>query len=421
MTDSFSFSLKYKNQSQAKFKKYDFQPVLNVIYGESRVGKSDLIKIISNIDYISDKFDIKDKSIDKNIHTILQNPDLQIISHSIENEIAFNLECRSNDSIKIQGDLEFIIKNLLFNVDLKRHPVTLSGGEKELLNISTTLSLNPKIILIDDALSFLSDGRKNKVVNQFNNIKDSVILWFTSDIHDLKYSKSKWQMNDNELIKINDTQKLDSTAVELNNGFFSLMISDLNFTYEDNRPIFHNFSHVIDRFRCLGITGDNGTGKSTLASILLKIEKPNKGKIEIKYQNREKYEIGYLDQFPEKLLGVMTINDFINQLTDYEKLEEQYIDKIKTDLNMHNINWNEIRNMTGLELSWTLIRFILICILSNSKYDILILDEPTFGMGHKQKLNLQSYFVRYLDKKHLILISHDKLFLSSLCDSVIKL
>jgi ATPase subunit of ABC transporter with duplicated ATPase domains len=46
------------------------------------------------------------------------------------------------------------------------------------------------------------------------------------------------------------------------------------------------------------------------------------------------------------------------------------------------------------------------------------LDEPTFGLGWEQKLSLSRFFQKILINKHLILISHDKAFVSDHCDYI---
>jgi energy-coupling factor transport system ATP-binding protein len=60
----------------------------------------------------------------------------------------------------------------------------------------------------------------------------------------------------------------------------------------------------------------------------------------------------------------------------------------------------------------------LIIILAHCDYDVLILDEPTFGLGWNQKLILSQFFKEMLTQKHLILISHDKQFVSAHCDFI---
>ena len=425
MIKPFSFSLQIDNSPNQKSQDYNFSTGLHIIYGESGVGKSEIINLLVNESQDqSVLFNIKKRFNQKNIKVILQNPDLQIISNTIENELAFSVECNSNDPKYIRHQLEEAKNKLLFSVDTVRHPVTLSGGEKELLNLSTTLLLPTGVILIDDALSFLSDQLKRAVIEQFfiNKKNENVIIWFTSDENDLKFGDTKWELNSKELLKYKPLSLKELPKAKLQNGEISLMIEKLNFQYDNNKnPIFSNFSKSVDNFRCLGIVGNNGSGKSTLASLLLKFEKPISGSLKLNITNNDNIDIGYLDQFPEKLLGIMTMDEFVQLLISNGKLDRLQFDKIDSMLHNHDINWKDTKDILALDLSWTTLRLILIIILSNCNYDLLILDEPTFGMGSQQKLNLYSHFIRYLEKKHLILISHDHRFIDSICNSIIKL
>lgn len=424
MTNSFSFSLQFNNSPNLHFQDHNFSAGLHIIYGESGTGKSELINLLANEKQnVSTLFNIEKKDRQKDIKIILQNPDLQIISNTIENELAFSLECNSNDTKLIQHHLAEAKAKLLFSVDTDRHPVTLSGGEKELLNISTTFLLPNSVILIDDALSFLSDQMKRKVVEQFflKQQNENIIIWFTSDESDLNYGNTKWELTSTELLKIKLVDIKVLPKANLQKGEINLKINELNFHYDSKTPIFSDFSESINNFRCLGIIGNNGCGKSTLASLLLGLDKPISGSIKLNCANIEDIKIGYLDQFPEKLLGIMTLEEFVHLLIANRKLDSSHLNEIYSKLHLNNIAWENIKDTLALDLSWTILRIALIIILSICNYDLLILDEPTFGMGSKQKLNLYSHFIRYLEEKHLILISHDQKYISSICDSIIKL
>jgi len=424
VTKSFSFSLQLNNTPNQQSQDYKFSSGLHVIYGESGSGKSELINLLADEQKNkSALFTLNNRKSETGINVILQNPDLQIISNTIENELAFSLECNSNDTKHISDQLEKAINQLLIAVDTARHPVTLSGGEKELLNISTTLLLSTGIILIDDALSFLSDQLRRKVVEQFRSKdhSENIVIWYTSHESDLKYGSTKWELTQSKLSNINFSNSKELPKATLQKGEIDLAVDKLNFRYEKNNLIFNDFSKSVDNFRCLGIIGNNGSGKSTLASLLLNLEKPISGSIKLNYTKNGNIDIGYLNQFPEKLLGIMTLEEFVQLLVSNGKLDHSQLSKIDSILRISNIAWENIKDTLALDLSWTTLRTALIIILSNCNYDLLILDEPTFGMGSQQKLNLHSHFIRYLDEKHLILISHDHKFIGSICDSIIKL
>ena len=123
VTNSFSFSLQFQNSTNQQCQDYKFSPGLHVIYGESGVGKSELINLLTTVEYDnSTLFDIDRINNQKDVKVILQNPDLQIISNTIENELAFSLECNSNDTKVIRHQLDDAKNKLLFSINTDRHP-----------------------------------------------------------------------------------------------------------------------------------------------------------------------------------------------------------------------------------------------------------------------------------------------------------
>ena len=96
----------------------------------------------------------------KEIGIVFQNPETQLFCGSVEDEIAFGMEnlCVPPDEIGRR------INEMLALTGLAKYrfapPRELSGGQKQLVILAAVLALDPKILLLDEALSQLdSIGR----------------------------------------------------------------------------------------------------------------------------------------------------------------------------------------------------------------------------------------------------------------------
>lgn len=407
-----------------------FTPGLHVIYGESGSGKTDLIKQISN--HTNDHYksnrqlDFSIKSVPRPLQIILQNPDDQIVGDTVKNEILFSIECQTTDAKVLQNQYSDAANKITYIENFKRHPATLSGGEKELLNIVTSTMLPMKCILIDDALSFLSVSVKKNVANYlmgFADDHDCTILWFSSDYGDLKYGITKSEIKLSFIKQIDYQHLKNDKKLNTAAGSASLIIKNLSFQYAAGPEIFSGFNVNIENFRALGIKGSNGCGKTTLVQLIQSIEKNITGSINIFNNTRtgDEPRIGYLDQFPERMLGATTLADFFQELVDRGLISDEEIAECYNEFHGHKIDWESIKDSLPIDLPWSILRQTLIIILTFCNYDLLILDEPTFGFGRKQKLNLALYLQGILNKKCLIVVSHDDEFIESICDQVITL
>ena len=94
---------------------------------------------------------------------VMQNPDDQLFSPSIEGEIAFGPEnlCLPREEIgrRIAAALAMV------GMEEYRYasPMHLSGGQKQLIALAAVLALEPKIFVFDEALSQLDPETKEKI------------------------------------------------------------------------------------------------------------------------------------------------------------------------------------------------------------------------------------------------------------------
>jgi len=402
----------------------NFSSGLHLIFGESGVGKSIFFQKFCDMYTEIGNFNLK--ILEKPTRTIpvFQNPENQIVSSTLDGELAFSPECIFSNPSEVTNFVDGIKNMLNFIDDWTRHPVTLSGGEKELLNLATALSVKPGLIIIDDGLSFLNNkAKKDQVKSLDNYIKDtgSIILWLTSDISDLKFGDSAWELTLDSFTEITKSKSLPK--YQRNNypvGKLRLNVDHLTYSYDHKRTILNDLSIEILETRCFGIIGANGSGKTTIAGIFSGILPDYSGEFQLEIDG-ESPSIGYLNQFPEKMLGTVTLGEFLLDLQHFGKLSPLLVNQALNMMNDYQINWKIIEHKPAFDVQWTALRLAIIILLGCSNYELIILDEPTFGLGWRQKQTLARFINKILNKKHCIIISHDEQFIHSICDKVLEL
>jgi len=401
-----------------------FSAGIHVIFGESGVGKSTFFKKLCGMDTDAGNFDLKIHEKPTRTIPVFQNPENQIVSSTLDGELAFSPECVFSDPSQVAYLVDGIKDTLNFIEDGTRHPVTLSGGEKELLNLATALSVKPGLIVIDDGLSFLnSKAKKIQVKSLSNYTKDtgSIIIWLTSDISDLKFGDTVWELTLNSFTEVN--KSIPMPNYQHNNhpaGKLHLIADHLTYFYDHKRIIINDLSIENLETRCFGIIGANGSGKTTIAGIISGMLPDYLGEFQIDIDG-ESPTIGYLNQFPEKMLGTVTLGEFILDLQHFGKLNPLVVNQALNMMNEYQINWSIIEHQPAVDVQWTALRLAMIILLGCSNYELIILDEPTFGLGWRQKQTLARFINKILNKKHCIIISHDEQFIHSLCDKVLEL
>lgn len=191
----------------------------------------------------------------------------------------------------------------------------------------------------------------------------------------------------------------------------------------------------------MALVGINGTGKSTLLSILADRTLPTAGKV----VKEKGIKIGFLEQDPD-FTGLKSINDFIYSadndqqrlIREYEELLEssdidqkkledltekisslnawEYEHNIKTILNRLNIMdfQQDIKSLSGGQRKRLALAKLLI-----DEPDVYILDEPT------NHLDIET--IEWLEKllttgnKTVLLVTHDRYFLDNICTEIREL
>ncbi|MBR5233436.1 MAG: ATP-binding cassette domain-containing protein [Clostridia bacterium] len=206
-----------------------------------------------------------------------------------------------------------------------------------------------------------------------------------------------------------------------------LELKNISFTVNDGTQdlnIVNDVSLVIPDGKFVVITGPNGGGKSTLARLIMGIEKPTSGKIlfngtditDMSVTERAKLGIGYAFQQPPRFKG-LTVRSLLSLAHGSELPEDQccsYLTKVGL-CSRDYLNREVDTSLSGGE-----VKRIEIATLMARELDLAIYDEPEAGIDlWSFTMLVESFRAMMSDRKEsIIIISHQERIMQ-LADEII--
>lgn len=161
------------------------------IIGTTGSGKSTIANLICRMyDVTGGKLNIDDKDIRKyNIESVRSQigyvpQDVFLFSDTISENIAFGLDSMTEEQVKRAANDADLLENIDrfpngFETRVGERGITLSGGQKQRVSIARAIAREPKILILDDALSAVDTKTENAILNAMTRImkgRTSVII-----------------------------------------------------------------------------------------------------------------------------------------------------------------------------------------------------------------------------------------------------
>ncbi len=436
---------------------------LVLIAGPSGCGKTTLARCINGLIPHSYKGEMsgqitvsgKDTSgmtlsqIARNIGTVLQDPERQILGTKVVNEVAFGLENlglpREEIIVRVNAAME-----RLRILDLRdRETFNLSGGEKQKVALAGVLAIEPKLLLLDEPLASLDPASAQDALRMIRELADGgmavlivehrveAVLKINPDrILFMQDGRVQYDGPAERLSKAVNYREVklpaqliikraaqepqpDAThppglaAPERTSSEPLVRFEHVSFGYEEGNNVLHNINLEIYQGDIIAVLGPNGAGKTTLVKQAIGLLKPVEGAIWVDGKDTREISVaqvaktlGYVFQSPSHMLFAPSVREelaFGPKNIGYppEEIEKEVQEAIK------------IMNLSGMEadpplaLSFGQQKRVSIAAILAMKSRILVMDEPTAGQDYRNYMGFMDAILQVPNFASILFITHD--------------
>lgn len=194
------------------------------IIGKNGHGKTTLAKCLCGLmkesegEVLVNKTKVSCKNRIGKFYLVMQDPNYQLFSDTVEGEMSISLQKKSPLGAEEKAN---ILATLSLDSFIERHPLSLSGGEKQRLTIATSIVQDAKTIFLDEPTSGLDYENMMRVrsILQWLQEKGRTIFIITHDYELIVSTCNRiLHMEDGT---IREDYKLDETSVSKLQNFFT--------------------------------------------------------------------------------------------------------------------------------------------------------------------------------------------------------
>lgn len=183
-----------------------------VILGHNGSGKSTLAKLMNGlfkptngkvyVDGMSTDDPESEIEIKRRVGLVFQNPDNQIISSVVEEDVAFGPENLGYSPEEIRSRVDAALKAVNMYDHRKSAPHNLSGGQKQRIAIAGILSMTPECIVLDEPTAMLDPQGRKEVMDALINLNKNqniTIVLITHFMEEAQFADRVVVMNDGKI------------------------------------------------------------------------------------------------------------------------------------------------------------------------------------------------------------------------------
>lgn len=463
-----------------------------VIFGQSGSGKSTLLRLLKKeiapsgnfegeIFFKGEKLDEMDeKNRASKIGFVFQDPESQIVTDKVWHELAFGLENLGVKRDIIRRRVGEMANFFGIHHWFHRKTSSLSGGQKQLLNLASIILMQPEVLLLDEPTAQLDPIAREEFLYMLYKLNRQLgitvilvehilegVFPYADRVIFLEEGSVRAEASPREIgRKMEDSPMFQAlpTVLKVHEMFDEKGVSPLTvregkqfidhkfpqnltikkperkitkdrkilchlknlwFRYEKNSSdVVKGVNLSIYENEIFTILGGNGSGKSTLLHLFSGQYKPYKGTVKIdnkklkKYKNSVLYRdiLAYLPQEVNSLFLKSTVKEEFDEMKKIVSYPEEDFQNY-LDYFVERLSLKALLERHPFDLSGGEKQKVALTKVLLRKPKILLLDEPTKGMDLLLRRELEDLLIALKSEgMTIVIVTHDVEFASRVAD-----
>lgn len=421
------------------------------------------------------------RSQTEKIGFVMQSPDNQSITDKVWHELSFGLENFGLDTSEIQRRTAETAAFFGIESWFEKSVDELSGGQKQILNLASAVIMQPSVLILDEPVAQLDPISSEKFISLLKKINTELGTTVIISEHELegvigistrlivmsygriiadtapeKAAKKLFEMKDPSFLSLPSPTRIyayldkngDKCPLSAADGrkWLETYISENEFIppelpekkvytekpcmelknvwfrySREQEDVLKGLDLKIYKGEFLTVLGGNGTGKTTMISVMSGINKQYMGKVMLngkiyKGKDPHKAKISVLPQDPQALFLKSTVADDLREIFDGTNIEtseqERRVNEVVSICEIENLLDRHPYDLSGGEQQKAALAKVLL-----TEPEILLLDEPSKQLDDAYKYKLAGIIHKLTESgKAVVAVSHDIEFCADYSD-----
>ena len=312
---------------------------------------------------------------------VFQDPANQIVCDTVWHELAFGLENLGIPTDEMRLRVAETCTYLGIGPWFRMRCEELSGGQQQVLALAAALTMRPRLILLDEPTSMLDPVAEKEFLALLFRANRELGMTVVVATHKAgiyrDYATEAWRIAGarTERVGFGELMRPRAEIVERpvrEDGARTVALDDVWFRYRrDGEWVLRGFDLAVAEGETRALVGGNGSGKSTVLSLIAGIGKPQRGRC----TNRLASSQAFLPQNPKALLARETVAEELGEWASTCGYGDAEISGALERIGLSGKQASHPYDLSGGQQQLLALEKLLL-----ARPRLLLLDEPTKGL-----------------------------------------